>query len=68
MKPPLRAFKIGYYFEGKYNDYNPDFVAETDDMKYIIEVKAENETNSDEVQAKAKSARLWVETINNAKI
>lgn len=68
MKPPLRAFKIGYYVDGKYSDYNPDFVVETTDKKYIIEVKAENEADDNIVQVKAKSAKLWVQTINDAKI
>ena len=41
------------------SEYVPDFVAETPDAIYMIETKAENQMNSDEVNAKAKAAKTW---------
>ena len=41
--------------------YNPDFLVETKDKKYMIEVKAANQTDNDDVQEKAKAAIKWCE-------
>ena len=41
--------------------YNPDFLVETKDRKYMIEVKAANQTETEEVQEKAKAASKWCE-------
>ncbi|HLA90004.1 MAG TPA: DEAD/DEAH box helicase family protein [Gemmatimonadaceae bacterium] len=39
--------------------YEPDFVIETDRMKYLAEPKARNEMDIPSVQEKARSAALW---------
>jgi type III restriction enzyme len=39
--------------------YEPDFIAETTEKKYICEVKRANETNDKEVQEKAKASVQW---------
>lgn len=41
--------------------YNPDFLVEAKDKKYMIEVKAANQTETEEVQEKAKAAVKWCE-------
>jgi type III restriction enzyme len=39
--------------------YLPDFIAETQSDKWLCEVKAENEMDSDEVKRKAQAAMVW---------
>lgn len=58
IKPPLN--QLGLFYRAA-KQYNPDFLVETNDMKYMIEVKAANQTNIDEVQEKAKAAIKWCE-------
>lgn len=45
--------------------YNPDFIVETEDKKYLIEIKAHNNLNSPEVLEKAETARNWCDIANN---
>jgi len=56
IKPPLNQLGL-FYKAGK--QYNPDFIVETNDMKYLIEVKASNRTADAEVLEKAKAAIKW---------
>lgn len=56
IKPPLNQLGL-FYKAGK--QYNPDFIVETDDAKYVIEIKAANRTEDIDVLDKAKSAIQW---------
>lgn len=56
IKPPLNQLGL-FYKAGK--QYNPDFIVETDDAKYMIEIKAANRTDDADVLDKAKSAIQW---------
>ncbi|MBD5534890.1 MAG: DEAD/DEAH box helicase family protein [Lachnospiraceae bacterium] len=56
IKPPLNQLGL-FYKAGK--QYNPDFIVETDDAKYMIEIKAANRTDDADVIDKAKSAIQW---------
>lgn len=58
IKPPLNQLGL-FYKAGK--QYNPDFLVETKDCKYMIEVKAANQVNTDEVQEKARAGVKWCE-------
>jgi type III restriction enzyme len=58
IKPPLN--QLGLFYRAA-KQYNPDFLVETKDKKYMIEVKASNQTETDEVQEKAKAALKWCE-------
>ena len=58
IKPPLN--QLGLFYRAA-KQYNPDFLVETSDKKYMIEVKAANQTDNDEVQEKAKAALKWCE-------
>ena len=62
-KDDLKWFKPGPgVFQILYSDnknYEPDFVVETDNFKYICEPKQDNEINDEEVQAKARAAVEW---------
>lgn len=58
IKPPLNQLGL-FYRAGK--QYNPDFLVETKDCKYMIEVKAANQVNNDDVQEKARAGIKWCE-------
>ncbi|WP_235819660.1 hypothetical protein [Caldifermentibacillus hisashii] len=57
FKPALNQLKI--YYNQK-PSYNPDFIVETEDKKYLVELKAANKIDSDkEVEAKKHAAIEW---------
>jgi len=58
IKPPLN--QLGLFYKAA-KQYNPDFLVETTDKKYMIEVKATNQTDNEDVQEKAKAALKWCE-------
>ena len=62
IKPPLNQLGL-FYKAGK--QYNPDFIVETDDAKYMIEIKAANRTEDADVLDKAKSAIQWCSCATN---
>ena len=59
FKPAQGQFQIYYQNGTEYSEYIPDFVAETQNTIYMIETKAKNQINSDEVKAKMKAAQVW---------
>ena len=54
LRPASKQFNIWY--NNNSNRYVPDFVAETSDLIYLIEIKAENELEDNIVQLKSKAA------------
>lgn len=54
LRPAHKQFNIRY--NNNTSLYVPDFVAETDDIIYMIEIKAENQVTNEEVQTKADAA------------
>ena len=52
LRPAPQEFNIKYEFDGILHQYQPDFVAETQDTRYLIEVKAANMVNDPQVLAK----------------
>jgi type III restriction enzyme len=60
FKPASGQFQL-YWRIGSQADrsYEPDFVAETADRKYLVEVKADNEMTDPEVLAKAEAGRVF---------
>ena len=56
IKPPLN--QMGIFWQAG-SQYNPDFLVETKDKKYMVEVKASNEVQNPEVVAKAQEAKKW---------
>ena len=56
IKPPLNQLGL-FYRAGK--QYNPDFLVETKNCKYMVEVKAANQVNN--VQEKARAGVKWCE-------
>ncbi|MBX3458538.1 MAG: DEAD/DEAH box helicase family protein [Planctomycetes bacterium] len=59
-RPSRQDLKI-YPTHGEGEPYEPDFVVEREADKLLCEVKAENEINTPEVQAKVKAAKTWCE-------
>ena len=58
IKPPLN--QLGLFYKAA-KQYNPDFLVETKDKKYMIEVKAANQTDTEEVREKTRAAVKWCE-------
>ncbi|MHA3774323.1 DEAD/DEAH box helicase family protein [Verrucomicrobiota bacterium sgz303538] len=59
FKPAKGQFQIYYRSGANHLEYQPDFVAETTDVIYMLEPKARNEMESEEVQAKKDVAVTW---------
>ncbi|MCL1492768.1 MAG: DEAD/DEAH box helicase family protein [Pseudanabaena sp. Salubria-1] len=59
FKPAKGQFQLYYKWHGNYSEYQPDFVAETADIIYMLEPKAQNETINPEVLAKKDVAIQW---------
>lgn len=61
LKPGRGQFEIEYEPGRR---YEPDFVVETTDGMFIIEVKAANQLEDNTVKAKARATQRWVELAN----
>ena len=59
FKPAKGQFQIYYKVGSEQPEYVPDFVAETDSTIFMVETKARNDVNTQEVQAKAEAAARW---------
>ena len=62
LRPAQKEFNITYN-RGRY--YVPDFVVETDDCFFIVEVKGEDKINDADVIAKSKKAIIFCEVASN---
>lgn len=58
IKPPLN--QLGLFYKAG-NQYNPDFLVETPTTKYMVEVKAKNQTKNEDVLEKANAGIKWCE-------
>ena len=56
FKPAPDVFQIDY---AQGQNYEPDFVVETTDRKFLCETKRADEIKDDTVQAKARAAVIW---------
>jgi type III restriction enzyme len=59
FKPAKGQFQIVYKFGADNPEYQPDFVAETDSVIYMLEPKAKNELADPDVVAKKDAAVKW---------
>ena len=59
LKPAKGQFQIYYKLGAEQPEYIPDFVAETESTIFMVETKARNDINTQEVQAKAAAAARW---------
>lgn len=63
IKPPLN--QLGLFWKAG-QQYNPDFIVETTTGKFMIEVKATNEVNQEEVVSKAREGIKWCRYASDA--
>ena len=56
IKPPMN--QLGLFWQAG-QQYNPDFLVETKNCKYMVEVKASNEIAAPDVVAKAREGIKW---------
>ena len=63
FRPDLSSFSIR---RNNGENYFPDFVVETNDMKYICEVKADSKVNDPDVIDKWNAAVAWCEVVSEA--
>lgn len=59
FKPVKGQFQIYYKSGSNQPEYIPDFIAETDTSIFMVETKAQNDIDTQEVQAKAIAAKTW---------
>ena len=59
FRPARGQFQIFYQLGSDHLEYQPDFVAETDSVVYMLEPKAKNEMEEDGVIAKRDAAVSW---------
>jgi type III restriction enzyme len=59
FKPAKGQFQLFYKSGADQLEYQPDFVAETTDLVYMLEPKARNQLEDDEVLAKKAAAVQW---------
>lgn len=59
FRPVKGQFSIYYRIGNEVQEYQPDFVAETESEILMIEVKSVKDLNSEEVRAKAAAAEEW---------
>lgn len=60
LRPARSQFRI--YYDHNSKRYEPDFVVETKDTIYMIEVKAERDIENQEVQEKAEAGKKFCES------
>jgi type III restriction enzyme len=65
FKPVKGQFQIYYQWRGTQPEYQPDFVAETEDAIYMLEPKARNQVDAEDVKAKAIAAINWCQNASN---
>ncbi len=62
LRPASQQFSI--YWGSESRKYEPDFVVETYEAIYLIEVKASNEVEDHDVKLKAKSAKVYCDAVS----
>ena len=65
FKPSKGQFQILYRQSADHLEYQPDFVAETEEMIFMLEPKARNEMNDEIVLAKKEAALKWCTNASN---
>ena len=62
LRPHIKQFHI-YWDNGK-RPYEPDFVVETADKIFLVEIKSTKDIETKEVEEKAQAALLWIKRVN----
>lgn len=62
LKPAREVLQLRWRLAGVEKSYEPDFVVEIDNKKYLIEVKADGDVTLPDVLAKAEAGTQWCRT------
>lgn len=62
LRPHIKQFHI--YWDNGQRPYEPDFVVETEDKIFLVEIKSLKDIETKEVEEKAKAALLWINRVN----
>ena len=65
FKPAKGQFQIYYKSGTEHHEYQPDFVAETEKIIYMLEPKSRAELTAEEVIAKREAAVKWSNHASN---
>jgi type III restriction enzyme len=65
FRPAKGQFQIFYPWQGDHREYQPDFVAETNNAVYMLESKMSSQMTDPEVLAKKDAAIQWCQQASN---
>lgn len=65
FKPARGQFQLYYKWQGNYLEYQPDFVAETEEVIYMLESKNRDEVEDPQVLTKKEVAVEWCQNASN---
>lgn len=62
LRPAFNQFSI--YWDNNSKRYEPDFIVETEEQIFMVEIKKESDIEDDDVQKKAKAAITYCEVVS----
>ncbi|MCM0592109.1 MAG: DEAD/DEAH box helicase family protein [Gloeotrichia echinulata DEX184] len=65
FKPARGQFQLYYKWNGSYLEYQPDFVAETEEIIYMLEPKNRDEIDDPQVVTKKEAAVKWCQNASD---
>ena len=65
LRPAAQEFSLKYEYEGTYHEYQPDFVVETVDRRYLVEVKGMDKLNDPQVLAKKARGQAYCQIVTD---
>ncbi len=65
FKPARGQFQLYYKWHGDYLEYQPDFVAETEEIIYMLEPKNRDEVDDPQVLTKKEAAIKWCQNASD---
>ena len=65
LRPAAQEFSLKYEYEGTYHEYQPDFVVETVDRRYLVEVKGMDKLNDPQVLAKKARGQEYCQIVTD---
>lgn len=65
LRPAPQEFSLRYEFESAYHDYQPDFVAESEGIRYLVEVKGTDKLQYPKVLAKKARGEAYCRVVTD---
>lgn len=65
LRPSAQEFSLRYEYDGAYHDYQPDFVVETADVRYLVEVKGMDKLKDGKVLAKKARGEKYCKVVSD---